>query len=746
MLESILNALSQPAEQTPPLSEKFYTEGTLDCGDLNVAIAGVGSIQFPIQVQDVDSLLKVSTTAKFGFREQTLLDKAVRDTSEISVDKVSVQINQQKFNQMLTDMRKQLGLSEDTILTPHLHNLLIYGPGQFFKPHQDSEKLDGMVATLVIILPSPHIGGDLIVQHKQQSAHFESESLMPQSLKCAAFYADCRHEVEPVKQGYRIALTYNLVLESTSANKAIISTKHHNAALVQALKDYFFSELEDSEPTSLVYLLDHSYSEHSLQWPLLKGNDQVNGLALRAAADELNLVPHLVLTEIHQSWQTDGEEDDPEQIELIDEDMRFSNWFDENGDALAYGNLHVSENEICSSQKLEDCEPDQIETEGWMGNYGNTADYWYRRAAVILWRREDQIVFNFKLNGELALEKLIQLTEFTGHEEQVKAILKRIHPLLQKHRYEFKEGFLNVLTKLACYIHDHDLATILLSKFSLEDLDADVTHNIAECQEIYGIDWCIKQLQQWNEHDRLTSYGHKKDPSLLKNIDEIILNLINQNVDIRINVLLIQHQTEAIAASNKRIYRGRPSQDAKTIHERVKIFNQLLKICLLQQDYSIHHQLIDYALANPTLYPETALVETVLMLNKNTATGHTAQSGYSKLKEAVQNSLNEELAKGLRLSDDWSITVRLSCHCEYCKVVNEFLKSSTEIERVWPLVAEGRDHITNVFNELELPVDLSVVKSARPYRLVMKKSARLFTDAQKRFKQISEWHEKILIG
>lgn len=60
---------------------------------------------------------------------------------------------------MLNYMREQLGLAEDTILRPHLHNLLIYGPGQFFKPHQDSEKLDGMVATLVIILPSPHIGG-----------------------------------------------------------------------------------------------------------------------------------------------------------------------------------------------------------------------------------------------------------------------------------------------------------------------------------------------------------------------------------------------------------------------------------------------------------------------------------------------------------------------------------------------------------------------------------------------------------
>lgn len=744
-MESILNALNHSTTKTQSFSEKFYVEGALDCTDLNISIAGVGPIQFPIQIQQIELLLKASAAAKFGLREQTLLDKAVRDASEISTDKVSVQINQQKLNQMLTYMSRQLGLSEDTTLIPHLHNLLIYGPGQFFKPHQDSEKLDGMVATLVIILPSPHIGGDLIVHHKQHSTHFESESLMPQSLKCAAFYADCKHEVKPVKQGYRIALTYNLVLKSKAANNATISTKHHNSALTQALKDYFAGSLDDSDPISLVYLLDHSYSEHSLRWPLLKGNDQINARTLLTAAHELNLVPHLALTETHQSWQTDGDEEDPECIELIDENMSFSNWINENGNALSYGNFHISEDEICATQTLEDSKPDEVETEGWMGNYGNTADYWYRRAAVILWRKDDQIVFNFKLNAEQALTQLIQLTEHIGCEEQVIAILKRIHPLLRQNRYEVKKEFLNFLTKLACYIHDSSLASVLLSKFPLKDFDSDLTHNINQWQATYGVEWCLGQLKQWIEKDRITEYGHKKEPSLLQNIDEIILNLMNQNVDARINALLIQHQVEAITSNNKRGYTERPSQEAKTTRARVTIFNQLLSSCLLQQDYGCHHQLIDYALVNPKLYPETALVETVLMLNNTIAIAHATQSGYTKLKEKVLNSLNAELSKGLRSPDNWSIAIELSCSCDHCKIAKEFLRSQIEIERVWPLAAEGRGHITNIFNQLELPVDLSVIEGSRPYKLVMKKNVRLFTDAQKRFKQVSEWHEKVLI-
>lgn len=744
LLDSIISALNHSTEKSQSLSEKFYVEDALDCSDLSINIAGIGSIQFPIEIPNIESLLKASESAKFGLREQTLLDKTVRDTSEISGDKISVQINQKKLNQMLSYMREQLGLAEDTILRPHLHNLLIYGPGQFFKPHQDSEKLDGMVATLVIILPSPHIGGDLIVQHKQHSACFESESIMPQSLKCAAFYADCQHEVKLVKQGYRIALTYNLVLESKSENKVLLSKKHHNPELIGVLKEYFANGLEDSDPTSLVYLLDHSYSEHSLRWPLLKGNDHSNALTLKTVAYELNLVPHLALTEIHQSWQTDGDDDSPERIELIDEDMSFSNWFDENGNALAYGNYYASEDEVCSTHELENCEPDQIEVEGWMGNYGNTADYWYRRAAVILWRQEDQIVFNFKLNAEQALMQLTHLTECKGNEEQAKAILKRIHPLIKSQRYESKKEFLDLLTKLACYVRDDKIASMLLSKFLLKDFTSDATHNIAQWQEIYGVEWCLKELRQWIEQDCLPEYGYKKAPSLLQNIDEIILNLISQNIDTQIQVLFTQNQIEAITANDKRVYQERPSQEAKTISKRVTSFNQLLKGCLLQQDYSSHHNLIDYALENPKLYPEAVLGETILVLKNTIANAHFTQSGYTKLKERVQNSLNKELAQGLRSSDDWAIKVQPSCNCERCTIAKEFLQSPKEIERIWPLAAEGREHIARVFNELELPVDLSIIEGSRPYKLVMKKNARLFTDAQKRFKKLSVLYEKIL--
>jgi hypothetical protein len=55
------------------------------------------------------------------------------------------------------------------------HSMLVYGKGQFFLPHQDSEKDDAMVGTLVVSLPSAHTGGELVVGHAGESKAYRVE-------------------------------------------------------------------------------------------------------------------------------------------------------------------------------------------------------------------------------------------------------------------------------------------------------------------------------------------------------------------------------------------------------------------------------------------------------------------------------------------------------------------------------------------------------------------------------------------
>jgi hypothetical protein len=68
----------------------------------------------------------------------------------------------------LDRIRRDLGLPEGCRLKAQLHNLLVYGPGQFFATHRDSEKADDMIGTLVVSLPSKFTGGALSIEHHEK--------------------------------------------------------------------------------------------------------------------------------------------------------------------------------------------------------------------------------------------------------------------------------------------------------------------------------------------------------------------------------------------------------------------------------------------------------------------------------------------------------------------------------------------------------------------------------------------------
>jgi predicted 2-oxoglutarate/Fe(II)-dependent dioxygenase YbiX len=74
----------------------------------------------------------------------------------------------------------------------------VYTPGQFFVPHQNTEKSDDMIGALTVSLPGSSKGGELVIDHAgEQVTHRSSATL----LSFVAFYADCRHEVRPVTRG-----------------------------------------------------------------------------------------------------------------------------------------------------------------------------------------------------------------------------------------------------------------------------------------------------------------------------------------------------------------------------------------------------------------------------------------------------------------------------------------------------------------------------------------------------------------
>ena len=130
-----------------------------------------------------------------------------------------------------------------------------------------------MIGTLVVSLPSSHTGGELVIEHSGKTVAYQASA---DEVSVAAFYAGCRHEVKPVRTGYRVTFTCNLLLDSDPAGEV---PAEPSAEAARDLTGHFTTRVsrwkgDDREPPNrLVYLLDHQYTQRGLSWDRLKGAD-----------------------------------------------------------------------------------------------------------------------------------------------------------------------------------------------------------------------------------------------------------------------------------------------------------------------------------------------------------------------------------------------------------------------------------------------------------------------------------------
>ncbi|MDP1906907.1 MAG: 2OG-Fe(II) oxygenase, partial [Hyphomicrobium sp.] len=113
--------------------------------------------------------------------------------------------------------------------------MLVYDAGGLFLPHRDTEKAPGMFGTLLIQLPSPHLGGELRIRHGGREARIDLSATDSTELGFAAFYADCEHEVRPVEAGHRLCLVFNL-LRGAAGDGPPAAAPNYEAEVAQAAR------------------------------------------------------------------------------------------------------------------------------------------------------------------------------------------------------------------------------------------------------------------------------------------------------------------------------------------------------------------------------------------------------------------------------------------------------------------------------------------------------------------------------
>ncbi|CAA7268307.1 unnamed protein product [Cyclocybe aegerita] len=311
------------------------------------------------------------------------------------------------------------------------YKLLLYEKGSHFLPHQDTQKANGMFATIIILLPSKYTGGQVVVSHasKTKTIDFAPDSLYSSAL--LAWYTDVKHEVKPVKSGYRLALSYNLIHTAPPEvpQPCLPDMSDSVYALRRVLRKWKDGRYQNMpEPPLVAYLLDHQYSTANLQHghKALKGADAHRVSFLRDIAKDLGFIVGLASLTYNVTGAADDDGADyyrrrarcysdseeegfgrggrkfPSMEEEGYARSSVSGLVDLNGSLLLPGSqvkITLSDDALIPRDAFEDVKPDKTEYEGYMGNGAGQLDYWYHRTALVLMSASEVDNMYFSIAG-----------------------------------------------------------------------------------------------------------------------------------------------------------------------------------------------------------------------------------------------------------------------------------------------------------------------------------------------------------
>jgi hypothetical protein len=750
----------------------FSVELTAKTDDLSLEVEGYGPVKLPVTPAKARKLVGLGSPARFGRGEETLTDPDVRDTWEVPKHLVRAEWDSAVLKDILATVKEELGLPNGAALTADLHSLLVYEPDQFFLAHQDSEKDDSMVGTLVVTLPSSYTGGELVVGHNEERKAYQGSR---RALSLVAFYADCRHEVLPVKSGYRITLTYNLLLHGvTSRPEGDDGTA---AELADLLREHFSTPVPrhyggpvTDPPNRLVYLLDHEYTPRGLTWQRLKGADTRRVSLLRTAAGQADCETVLALADIRtthsavpahegfgyrdQGWyggdydeddsyagDASGREGEYDIHGLVDSEVTLTHWTGPDGTRLEETSLYVDSGEVCASTPADGLAPYSSQYEGYMGNWGNTLDRWYHRAAVIVWPREQAFANRAETSPAWALDEIAAMAS-AGDVPGARTAAATLAPFwdtaLGGRMPEDKDrisGIFGPALRAADAVADASTAAMLLRPFHIEDLGHGSVEPFGMIAGRYGQPWTAELLRTWFDgHQPALAYGggQQRPQWVADRLPGLCARLhASGSVAATAAQQLVELAREWIAkAIGAGLGSSSPSRCARELGDLGSPLASVLAAAAAIGAAGPADAVSGYVRTQSDAV--TALEMSALHAVADSARdGARSEAGVGDLAADCAARLRARLARPQRASGDWSIEFPAgSCACDLCDTLRVFLADQSRRTFEWPLAQQGRQHVHARIDAAELPVTHVTRRQGRPYTLVLNKTDTLFAREQ----------------
>lgn len=158
------------------------------------------------------------------------------------------------------------------------------------------DKVDGIFATVIVILPSKYSGGAAHLTHGGSSAVYDYGPRSQHYTTVLSWYSDVTHEIKPIASGYQLALSYNVIHTSQSPCPSLSP----NVDFMQKLRRVMSIWEQDEgglTPDKVFYLLTHTYSEASLKASALKGTDAHTVALLGNLAEDMGFGLGLAIVE-----------------------------------------------------------------------------------------------------------------------------------------------------------------------------------------------------------------------------------------------------------------------------------------------------------------------------------------------------------------------------------------------------------------------------------------------------------------
>lgn len=156
----------------------------------------------------------------------------------------------------------------------------------------------------------------------------------------------------------------------------------------------------------------------------------------------------------------------------------------------------------------------------------------------------------------------------------------------------------------------------------------------------------------------------------------------------------------------------------------MKALGQMVQSCSALKATALAELWVTHVLADAALYPVLELAELLQSLPAEVLTDE--DSGVMRMLNHVAPRLRQTLAKGPRLSGDWSLTTTANCHCKHCALAAEFVRSDSRVEGVFAIAEQHRDHVRAQLASLELPLAFETREQGSPHKLVVTKKSSLF--------------------